>query len=113
MGAGMLVASFIVPMVSASSAVEAVRQNYKDSPENRLIAGESLAASYVTSMIIRFAIIEGSIFANLVFFYLEHSFASLVYVGIGILLMFAQFPFPGRMVGHIEGQLSEITGKLL
>ena len=102
--------SFVVPAVAAKGTLESVRTKFKKSGESldSPLGYEKLAGIFNTSVILRYALIEGSIFLNLVVFFLEKSSYSLMISAIGIILMVVCFPFPGRMVDWIENRIGSL-----
>ena len=65
----------------------------------------STASTMMTEVLIRFALINGAIFLNLMVFCIEIHVASLVVAAIGLLLMVAFFPRQSNMISAIGDRL--------
>ena len=89
--------SFVVPTILLNAAKSRIA-NCKTDEE---AVNESLAA-FQTATIVGYALIEGAVFANLVAFMLTGSLISVAVAGVGIVLMIARFPFPGRIAYVVE-----------
>lgn len=110
-----LVLAFVVPQLVAANSLEKLREKFQKAKagEGRLLDYERLAGIFVTTNILRFAFIEGGIFANLCLFIVVHSAALLMMAGFGLLVLAACFPFPARFSGWIEDRYSDLTGKFV
>jgi len=75
-------------------------------------AAESSAISAIvnamfTENVARAAVIEGGVFLNAIVFMLEPHIASLVVIGIGVLLMLASFPLRNRQLATLEERFEQ------
>ncbi len=66
---------------------------------------KSLANSFVVETLIRYFLIEGAIFLNLMVFMLEPHKASLIVVAIGVLLMLVSYPRQSALIARVENHL--------
>lgn len=108
MGIAMFALSFVAPgfvRKKASRELASVLKGDGDKPsaDTLRLFGERLTQS----AIVQFALLEGAILANLVFWLVEGSLFSCVIVGIGFVLMIAFFPLPHRSASNIESMLED------
>jgi len=92
--------SIVVPKVFASGT------NLR--PPTKVVDQEEIASTantMMTEVLIRFALINGAIFLNLMVFLIEIHIASLVVAAIGLLLMVALFPRQSNMISTIGDRL--------
>jgi len=68
-------------------------------------AVDSVLGMLSTETLIRFALIEGAAFMNLLVFMVEPHMASLIAAGIGFLMMLIFFPRKSKMISAIEASL--------
>jgi hypothetical protein len=104
--------AFLVARIVHAKSLELIRGDRSTKELSVAISElrERIAASLVTTTIIRYAVIESGIAINLICFYTEKSGWSLVGVGLGIGLMLLTFPLPSRVESWISDSVSEITG---
>lgn len=93
--------SMIVPRVFASGEPE-THLPKSDDPQQSI---SSILTSLTVETLIRFALIEAAIFLNLVVMMIEPQRASLVIVGIGVLMMLIWFPRKSKMIAVIDDRL--------
>ena len=113
-GGMMVMLSFIVPIVSRRANIRQLTDRYA-SPDlyekSKPSLGEDdglihkLLATFQTSMIIRFAMIEGAVFLNLMLFMVERNPINLIVGGVGLLIMLAMLPLPGRVWNWVESTI--------
>jgi hypothetical protein len=92
------VMSIFVPKIFASHP--GVTKATGDALEDRDI--DAAVATLTTESLIRYAMLEGAVFLNLMVLIIEPHLASLVVAGIGLLLMIVLFPRQSRLVAAIE-----------
>jgi len=86
-----------------ASGVQRPNPDSTDEEKQKAIATASNAIFVET--LIRFCLIEAAIFLSLMVFFIEPHYATLVVVGIGVLLMLFFFPRQSKMVSKIEDQI--------
>ncbi|MEM7455027.1 MAG: hypothetical protein AAF456_11815 [Planctomycetota bacterium] len=89
--------SFVVPSIVLNSGKAKIEACKTD--EDALKESFSI---YQTSVIVGYALIEGAIFGNLVAFFVTGSLVSVAVAGVGLVLMIARFPLPGRILFAVE-----------
>ena len=112
--AGCYAVSVFLPNMMAGNALQVIADQIRNSKrELNSDEGRNLVANqYVTTTIVRYAVIEGAVFANLLFFFVDHAAVCLVVAAIGLALMILFFPFPGRMMTWVQNQISNYSGRL-
>ena len=63
---------------------------------------DKVALLYQTNLIIRCALIEGPTFFNVLLFFITGSVFNFAMVGLGLVLLFFQFPFFNKFIAKIE-----------
>jgi hypothetical protein len=99
--AAMFGLSVVAPGMFASGTPASVENDESD----RQAAIKTAANAIFVETLIRFFLIEAAIFLNLMVFFIEPHYASLVVVGIGVLLMLIFFPRQSKMAAAVEDQL--------
>ncbi len=99
--AAMFGLSVVAPGMFASGTPASVETDESD----RQAAIKTAANAIFVETLIRFFLIEAAIFLNLMVFFIEPHYASLVVVGIGVLLMLIFFPRQSKMAAAVEDQL--------
>lgn len=99
-GLFIFVMSIFVPMIftshpQATQATDGARENS---------AIDAAVTTLVTESLIRYALLEGGIFLNLMVLIIEPHLASLVVAGIGLLFMLALFPRQSKLISTIENR---------
>ena len=74
-----------------------------ESPE----AAQGLAQGVLSSTIIRLALLEGAIFANLMFFLIQGSIYSLIAAIVLLMIMLLAVPLPSRVISRVESMFEE------
>lgn len=92
--------SLIVPKVFASGDSDTLKP-----ASNAQSAINDMIGSLTVETLIRFALIESAIMLNLMVVMIEPHRASLVIVGIGVLMMLIWFPRQSKMIATIEDRL--------
>jgi len=98
MGAMMFVLSFFVPGMVGSQNLQALKNRGYPVTEAELLQ------VYQLKLIIRYALLEGGAFLNLIAFMVEHQTWSLGIVGVIVGVMILLFPTPGRIHYWIKEQ---------
>ena len=99
--AAMFGLSVVAPGMFASGTPAA---NDNDGSGNEAAIKTAANAIFVETLI-RFFLIEAAIFLNLMVFFIEPHYASLVVSGIGVLLMLVFFPRQSKMAAAVEDQI--------
>ena len=102
-----VMASFIVPRIALKqNASQTAKKFFGDeieSPE----AAQGLAQGVLSSTIIRLALLEGAIFANLMFFLIQGSIYSLIAAIVLLMIMLLAVPLPSRVISRVESMFEE------
>ena len=117
MAATTYVAAFLVPgmirkascqSLAASANRDHINRDHNQDGQKASHETLRMAAQHLTQhIIVRFALLEGTMFANLVFWFIEGSLFSWVVIGIGFALMIAFFPFPNRAIDQVESLIAD------
>ena len=111
MAAVNFVAALIIPSLMRKSSLNELRKlltgDQKETEQGTL---EAAAASVARFQIVRFALIEGAIFINLLFWFVEGSLYGWVAIAVGFVLMIAFFPYPNRAANSIDELLADAKG---
>jgi len=104
------VCSFIVPRIVASTGLKVAAtklddEGHKADSETGL---KSIFGLLQTTSIIRYALLEGAMFFNLIAFLLEGSVVSLIIVGLGLAIMAAHFPRQEASIAWVEERVSDV-----
>jgi hypothetical protein len=107
MGLSCFAAGMVIPLINQRSAA---RQLAASLPNTHAAGMETLDKQALTrffnpvqqSTIIQFALFEGPIFANLIFWYIDGSVFNLAVAGAGLALMILLFPFSNRLLQSVE-----------
>ncbi|MCA8986914.1 MAG: hypothetical protein KDA78_04705 [Planctomycetaceae bacterium] len=91
----MAVLSFVIPPIIVSNAARQMKSG------GRQLTEQNYLALFQTQMIIRFAMLEGAIFMNLV---LDHQFSLPVAAAL-LVNMILQFPTPGRIDNWVRNRM--------
>ena len=91
----MAVLSFVIPPIIVSNAARQMQSG------GRQLTEQNYLALFQTQMIIRFAMLEGAIFMNLV---LDHQFSLPVAAAL-LVNMILQFPTPGRIDNWVRNRM--------
>jgi len=95
------VVSFVAPRIVQNSMVGEMSKDAADkSSEDGTML--KMFGAIQSSRIIKFALIEGALFTNVIFWYLEGSVFNLAAVGFGLLLMVFAFPTVNKCVSKLE-----------
>ena len=98
------IVSFVVPGIINNAALKMTSRKLDD--EGCKFDSETglrkIFATRQSASIVRYAILEGAVFAYVVFFYVTGSVFSLVTVAIGMLIMIAMFPRKDATLAWVE-----------
>ena len=116
-GGMMMLLSFIVPVVSRRANIRQLTDRHAspdlyDKSNAPLEKDDSvihkLLATFQTSVVVRFAMIQGAIFLNLMLFILEKNPVNLIVGLVGLLLMLFLLPLPGRVWNFVENTIENM-----
>ena len=104
MGLASFGAAIIIPRIILKDAARkfAKSANGVESSQLSESAIRMLFDPLQQSTIIRYALFEGPVFANLMFWFMQGSVYNLATAGTGIMLMILFFPFPNRIIQWVE-----------
>ena len=104
------VCSFIVPKIVAGTALKVAASKLDD--EGHKADSETglkrIFEVLQTTSIIRYAMLEGAMFFNVMMYFLSGSIVSLIIVGLGLAIMAAHFPRQEPTVAWIEERVSDV-----
>lgn len=108
MGFGCFAAAMIVPRQMLRAAAKSLAKSVKADGGN---PSESTLKKFVEplqqSTIVRYALFEGTIFANILFWFMDGSLYNLTVAGAGLALMILFFPFPNRTIQTVETMIDD------
>lgn len=98
----MFIIAFLAPSMIPPVPVNVGKAPVDPDPAQDAKAIKGIIASLSTETVIRFAILEGAIFLNVMVFMLEPRVATIVVIGIAVFLMLASMPFPFRSMTKLN-----------
>ena len=108
MGVGCFAAAMIVPRqtqrMAAAKLSSFVKADGGDPSRTTLV---KFVEPLQQSTIIRYALFEGTVFANILFWFIQGSVYNLAIAGVGLALMILFFPFPGRTIQTVETMIDD------
>ena len=105
------ICSFIVPKIVANTGLKVAAnklddEGYKADSETGL---KSIFSVLQSTSIIRFALLEGAMFFNVLTYFLTGSVVSLIIVGLGLAIMAAHFPRQDATIAWVEERVSDVN----
>ncbi len=106
---GCLITAMILPRtIQKGTAAKRADQVPSDGPEVQESTLRKLFEPYQNSTIMRFALLEAPVFANLLFWFMEGSVFNLAVAGFCLTLMVLAFPTTNRVLQSLEATLDDI-----
>ena len=99
--------SFIVPRIVLKQNVLKTARTFFGDEIKGAEAAKGLAETFQSSTIIRLALLEGAIFANLMFFMIQGSIFNLVAAAVLLMIMLLAIPLPARTMSKVESMFEE------
>ena len=102
---GSIAMAFFVPTLVARAGANAAQQLEKASEGGSDPRVDALGQAFMTKSIIRYALLEGGCFLNLIIFLVDNSWYALIPAAFGVIVMLLTFPLPGKMHDFVAEEL--------